>query len=796
MKKLLLYIIALVLSNLTLKAQNCGSWTDISLPSINLSVRSFSCCNNFIFAVDNNFEMYKSSNNGISWQLCTIALTSASSLSYLNVKYEASNNTYYLGYDGQFFYSTDGGNTWDACQANAMVNQLNYIYNDSIFFTFSSSYKLKLSDVNNPTINPTVVNDRKGFVQTSSNYFSWSTTAFPISIYRSATGIYNGVDITANLPVSQGFGGLAVKGDTLFVNDSQNKKYYFSIDEGNTWSLFYDYTAAGPFSTAWMVNTNDYIYIFFSSAGGTYSNIVGSNDNGNNWTTIPFYTTNTTHGVSNNRLILFGSLTTPPSMFEITGNTQSPIDFTNSTWHNTISFIHQSQNKLLIGAFDNLIIGANVHLSIDNGSTYNQVSGLYPDPNSAVLTSQILIVNNVNYPAQKSFDNGLTWQNCPSNTSYIAKGDTVYGFKTGTNQKVYYSYNGGLSFDSVVVSQNYNAGACINGGFVTHNLTSGNNFSYFNNSTQTTSVFNSGLFTGNYYFKAIDFAGKKILIADDSLTVKIAYSNDNFQTLQQSTVNTSNFVHPLAVYKENNNLIIAYHEGYLISTDGITFNDSINQDACINSVLWNQNSKKFGFRYEMDTNTTSIARTYFYMQTVPQNCTADFTLVPDTIPYHYFVLNQSIGSGTLNYAWNWGDGTAITTGATPSHTYAVGGFYNICLTIEDGLGCSDSNCDTSTLVRNTANAMITVNVVNWLPSYLGLSNKINNLELPEVFPNPSEGVFAFKDNKNAKTVEVFNLTGVLILSENNSKQINLSDFPKGIYFAKINGQKVIKLVKD
>jgi hypothetical protein len=92
--------------------------------------------------------------------------------------------------------------------------------------------------------------------------------------------------------------------------------------------------------------------------------------------------------------------------------------------------------------------------------------------------------------------------------------------------------------------------------------------------------------------------------------------------------------------------------------------------------------------------------------------------------------------------------------------------------------------------------MITVNVVNWLPSYLGLSNKINNLELPEVFPNPSEGVFAFKDNKNAKTVEVFNLTGVLILSENNSKQINLSDFPKGIYFAKINGQKVIKLVKD
>jgi PKD repeat protein len=150
----------------------------------------------------------------------------------------------------------------------------------------------------------------------------------------------------------------------------------------------------------------------------------------------------------------------------------------------------------------------------------------------------------------------------------------------------------------------------------------------------------------------------------------------------------------------------------------------------------------------------------------------------------------------MNYAWNWGDGTAITTGATPSHTYAAGGFYNICLTIEDGLGCSDSNCDTSTLVRNSANAMITVNVVNWLPSYLGLFDKINDIELPMVYPNPGEGIFIFKDNKNAKTVEVFNLTGVLILSESNSKQINLSDFPKGIYFARINGEQVIKLVKE
>lgn len=38
--------------------------------------------------------------------------------------------------------------------------------------------------------------------------------------------------------------------------------------------------------------------------------------------------------------------------------------------------------------------------------------------------------------------------------------------------------------------------------------------------------------------------------------------------------------------------------------------------------------------------------------------------------------------------------------------------------------------------------------------------------------------------------------GEKIISQLNQKQINLSDFPKGIYFAKINGEKVVKLIKE
>jgi hypothetical protein len=65
-----------------------------------------------------------------------------------------------------------------------------------------------------------------------------------------------------------------------------------------------------------------------------------------------------------------------------------------------------------------------------------------------------------------------------------------------------------------------------------------------------------------------------------------------------------------------------------------------------------------------------------------------------------------------------------------------------------------------------------------------------------LFPNPSTGVFTFKDTKNINSVEVYSILGEKILSQTNQRTINLNGFSKGVYFARVNGVVVLKMVKE
>lgn len=68
---------------------------------------------------------------------------------------------------------------------------------------------------------------------------------------------------------------------------------------------------------------------------------------------------------------------------------------------------------------------------------------------------------------------------------------------------------------------------------------------------------------------------------------------------------------------------------------------------------------------------------------------ATFTTSPTGLVVSTDAAGSSAANGaTLSYAWNWGDGSPESSGATASHVYAEGGTYDITLTVTDSLGAS------------------------------------------------------------------------------------------------------------
>jgi len=74
--------------------------------------------------------------------------------------------------------------------------------------------------------------------------------------------------------------------------------------------------------------------------------------------------------------------------------------------------------------------------------------------------------------------------------------------------------------------------------------------------------------------------------------------------------------------------------------------------------------------------------------------------------------------------------------------------------------------------------------------------KLQYPNIPQIFPNPNNGLFTININQTAKSIKIFNLTGKLLYTDNNLKRqtsinIDLSDLQKGIYFARIQDSKQV-----
>lgn len=76
---------------------------------------------------------------------------------------------------------------------------------------------------------------------------------------------------------------------------------------------------------------------------------------------------------------------------------------------------------------------------------------------------------------------------------------------------------------------------------------------------------------------------------------------------------------------------------------------------------------------------------------------ASFTYVVNDLTVDFTdTTDDGCGDNSVAWVWDFDDGNTSTVG-TPSHTYATGGTYNVCMTSTDGWGISDTACQNVTV---------------------------------------------------------------------------------------------------
>ncbi|MBO9625102.1 MAG: PKD domain-containing protein [Microbacterium sp.] len=145
--------------------------------------------------------------------------------------------------------------------------------------------------------------------------------------------------------------------------------------------------------------------------------------------------------------------------------------------------------------------------------------------------------------------------------------------------------------------------------------------------------------------------------------------------------------------------------GLTASVDASTSTDS---DGAIASYSWNWGDGSAAGSGATATHAYAAAGTYTVTLTVTDDRGGQATKTADVVATHAAptasfeattnVLDATVTAAastaadgaTLNYAWNWGDGstTAAAPGYTAAHSYAAAGDYTITLTVTDSLGAT------------------------------------------------------------------------------------------------------------
>ena len=123
---------------------------------------------------------------------------------------------------------------------------------------------------------------------------------------------------------------------------------------------------------------------------------------------------------------------------------------------------------------------------------------------------------------------------------------------------------------------------------------------------------------------------------------------------------------------------------------------------------------------------------------------------PETISF----TNNSIGTGLLNFVWDFGNGNSSTI-VNPNNIYSSGGFFSPRLIVTDSLGCADTLLMNDSLFINNISTVITSKDSVCRGSSAGFSN--NSI------PVPDSSLWSFEDgifSDSATIFKTWNVAGI------------------------------------
>lgn len=238
---------------------------------------------------------------------------------------------------------------------------------------------------------------------------------------------------------------------------------------------------------------------------------------------------------------------------------------------------------------------------------------------------------------------------------------------------------------------------------------------------------------------------------------------------------------------ENFQLGVDLVSNYYVNTNGATYPYTVQDVLTIKGSNLGQNAYPFFYDWQIEYGSpcgrvpaTALVGT----GTINANFSASVDSIDLQLTNGEVTFTDST-SNAVTWFWDFGDGNTATT-QNPTHTYTQPGDYEVYLNATNSNGCSDAKMQSVTVV-NFPVSTTAVDVLN---------------QAIQVYPNPTNDMLniAFANDFQPYNLTLVNAVGQLMMTQKkvstNKLQLNLSNYPKGIYFLQleIGSQKVVKKV--